>query len=161
MNRWEVLIDLINENEYRRIAEIGVHKGKTARHIIESCILDEYILVDPIICETLNGDVSLINGYCDIKVSYLITTSEMASLLHDDSRALDLVFIDALHDYKNVKRDIGYWLKHIRPGGIICGDDYDSPKAPGVKIAVDEAFGDRVELRPVGVKGVKVWIVRV
>lgn len=68
-----------------------------------------------------------------------------------NDRALDLVFIDAEHTYEAVKADIEAWLPKVREGGILCGHDY-GPLAqasgeelfPGVRKAVDEAFGDRV-----------------
>lgn len=61
---------------------------------------------------------------------------------------LDFVFLDASHDYDNVKADIDIWYPKIRPGGIISGHDYngmgDYFGRFGVKRVVDEMFGDRV-----------------
>jgi hypothetical protein len=37
---------------------------------------------------------------------------------------VDLVFLDASHDYESVKKDIAVWAPHVRPGGILCGHDY-------------------------------------
>lgn len=64
---------------------------------------------------------------------------------------IDLAFIDANHDYEAVKADIEAWLPKVRDGGILCGHDY-GPMAqaagkemfPGVRRAVDEAFGREV-----------------
>lgn len=54
--------------------------------------------------------------------------------------SIDIVFIDACHEYESVKADIAAWLPKVRPGGIIAGHDYlwrgDNP----VKKAVQEAF---------------------
>ncbi len=52
-------------------------------------------------------------------------------------RPLDLVFIDADHDYESCVNDIQGWMKHVRPGGVICGHDY-GVGFPGVTKAVDE-----------------------
>lgn len=38
----------------------------------------------------------------------------------------DIVYIDACHDYKSVKRDIELWIPKVRVGGIIAGHDYES-----------------------------------
>lgn len=48
-----------------------------------------------------------------------------------------LIFIDALHDYENVRGDIRVWWQHVRKGGILCGHD---AHLPGVKQAIEE-FG--------------------
>ena len=37
----------------------------------------------------------------------------------------DLVFIDGSHYYENVRRDIEFALRILKPGGIICGDDLE------------------------------------
>ncbi len=59
---------------------------------------------------------------------------------------LDFVFIDAAHDYDNVKADIATWLPKVRPGGILAGHDY-SRAFRGVKRAVGEYFPGRFQRR--------------
>lgn len=59
------------------------------------------------------------------------------------NESLDFVFIDAEHDYDNVKIDISTWYPKIKPGGIIAGHDYNSYDFPGVKAAVDEFFAGK------------------
>ena len=58
--------------------------------------------------------------------------------------SLDFVLIDASHYYKDVHADITAWMKKIKPGGMIAGDDYMWCAAddPGVKTAVDELLPD-------------------
>jgi tetratricopeptide (TPR) repeat protein len=71
-------------------------------------------------------------------------------------RQFDVVFIDALHDYANVKRDITAWRGKVRPGGLLCGHDYmHAGEHEGVGRAVDEIFGRE----NVKVEGT-VWCVR-
>lgn len=55
---------------------------------------------------------------------------------------IDLLYIDADHSYEGTKTAIELWSKHIRPGGIIAGHDYNQNSWPGVVQAVDEAFAD-------------------
>jgi len=65
---------------------------------------------------------------------------EAANDFEDSS--IDFVFIDADHEYDSVVKDINAWLPKIRKGGMISGHDYFNPC--GVKQAVDEIFGDKV-----------------
>ena len=53
--------------------------------------------------------------------------------------ALDVVYIDASHEYEDVRADIAAWWPLVKPGGLLCGDDYDPVTDPGVVRAVDEA----------------------
>lgn len=59
-----------------------------------------------------------------------------------DDATLDFVFIDAGHEYEEVKADIACLLPKVKPGGVLAGHDYYK-KFPGVRKAVDEAFPDR------------------
>lgn len=54
-----------------------------------------------------------------------------------------MIFIDAEHDYASVKRDID-WAISVGCR-VIAGHDY-LPLHPGVVKAVEEAFGDKVEV---------------
>jgi glycosyltransferase involved in cell wall biosynthesis len=51
------------------------------------------------------------------------TSVEMASNVPDAS--VDVVYIDADHEYLSVVQDIKLWLRKIKPGGIISGHDYN------------------------------------
>lgn len=51
---------------------------------------------------------------------------------------VDMVFIDGDHKYETVVKDIKKAYELLKPGGLICGHDYNHPMWPGVKQAVDE-----------------------
>jgi predicted O-methyltransferase YrrM len=55
---------------------------------------------------------------------------------------IDMVFIDGDHRYETVVKDIKKAFELLKPGGLICGHDYDHPNWPGVKQAVDEYVGN-------------------
>ncbi len=54
---------------------------------------------------------------------------------------VDMVFIDGDHRYDTVVKDIKKAYELLRPGGLISGHDYEHPKWPSLKQAVDELVG--------------------
>ena len=82
-----------------------------------------------------------------------MSSLEAAAQFEDDS--LDFVYLDAAHDYENVKADIAAWLPKLKKGGTIAGDDYALPWV-GVMKAVDEAFGG---LKPLSIANTQ-WVSR-
>lgn len=56
--------------------------------------------------------------------------------------SLDLVYIDAAHDYDSVRQDILTWLPKIKKGGFIAGHDYRYDKNIGVYEAVNDIFAN-------------------
>lgn len=67
-----------------------------------------------------------------------------AAKLYEDG-SLDFVFIDASHDYENVKNDIIAWFPKVKLGGIMGGHDYDNMFL-GVVQAVNELFGENITI---------------
>lgn len=41
-----------------------------------------------------------------------------------DDNSVDVVYVDADHKYEPVLADIRAWYAKVKPGGILCGDDY-------------------------------------
>ena len=44
---------------------------------------------------------------------------------------LDYVYIDAIHSYEAVKKDIALWWPKVRSGGVLGGHDYVLPQKDG------------------------------
>jgi hypothetical protein len=63
-------------------------------------------------------------------------TSLEASKDYNDA-SINFVFIDASHDYENVKSDLDAWYPKIKPGCLFGGHDY-GPTHHEVRKAVDE-----------------------
>lgn len=61
------------------------------------------------------------------------------------SEPIDFLYVDADHGYEGVRADLEAWAPHVRPGGLVVGDDYGSELYPGVKEAWDE-FEQRHDL---------------
>lgn len=55
---------------------------------------------------------------------FIFRETSMEALRHFQDDSLDFVYIDGNHDFLNVTQDLHYWLKKVRPGGIISGHDY-------------------------------------
>ena len=62
-------------------------------------------------------------------------TAHAALFYANDS--LDFVFVDADHSAHGVSMDILAWLPKIKIGGVIAGHDYENPRYPELKTAVD------------------------
>lgn len=60
-----------------------------------------------------------------------------AAKLYEDA-SLDMVFIDASHDYISVREDCDAWRPKVKPGGIIAGHDFDNYQS--VNHAVKASF---------------------
>lgn len=53
------------------------------------------------------------------------------------SQPIDFLYVDADHSEAGTRADLETWVPHVRPGGLIAGDDYDNPLYPGVRAAWD------------------------
>ena len=67
-----------------------------------------------------------------------IRTTSLEAAQYYKNRSIDFVFIDAAHDYENVKADLNAWYPKVKKGGFIGGHDY--PGFSGVVLAVNEFF---------------------
>jgi predicted O-methyltransferase YrrM len=137
-SRWEIVAGLVKDNKCRVIAEIGVDHGNTSLNVYTLCKdqIERIIMVDPV----LRPDVdTFVQSHLD-KCTFMKMKSEEAVKLIPDGY-LDLVFIDANHEYSHIRKDIDKWIPKVKTGGIIAGHDY-SDAHPGVKQAVKESWGD-------------------
>ena len=70
---------------------------------------------------------------------HLIKGNSKKILKEIDMSKIDYVFLDGGHDYDTVKSDLDNCIDVLKKdNGIIMCDDYNLPKASGVKIAIDE-----------------------
>jgi len=71
---------------------------------------------------------------------YLLIKKDSLSASEDIlNGSVDIIFIDANHEYEYVLKDINAWLPKLTPGGIMCGHDYGKSQF-GVTEAVKEVF---------------------
>ena len=145
-NYYGVFSAIINENNYKTIAEIGIGYGTHAKYILKTTNVDKIYLIDPmkfyendlfatdIMAATpvipgnnFNELYGLINDYLS-EYSERYTWFRNESLAIQDNQiadeTLDCIFIDGDHTYNAVFADLEFWWKKLRVGGQILGDDY-------------------------------------
>ena len=148
-----IVSSIINENNYKICAEVGIGYGFHARQILDNTNLDKLYLIDPMqfypndqFCKDVQkfGGFDLLIKNIKIhlsKYSDIYEWFRVPSLSIDNSQipdnSLDLVFIDGDHSYEAVSKDIPFWWNKVRSGGMLLGDDYESCH-PGTTKAVDE-----------------------
>lgn len=157
-------------NLYRRMVEeasngavfveLGVFKGKSAAfmgvEIKNSGKKIEFYAVDHFLGspEHKNDDAvkgNMLKEECYKNLEPLmgivrmlpVNSLKAASMFKDES--IDFIYIDAAHEYDDVKRDIEAWLPKVKKGGTFAGDDYGIPNHPDVKKVVDEFFYHETE----------------
>ena len=65
-----------------------------------------------------------------------MSTVEAAGQFAADS--VDLILLDAAHDFDSVRTDLEHWYPKLKPGGVLFCDDYETAW-PGVMKAVEMA----------------------
>lgn len=147
----DVMAALAAEHGWKRGVELGVGRGLLLQRLLAAGI--EMVGVDMGIRDDRRARQREIAAAYPTLCRMLWLTTAAAAPLVEDGWA-DFVFIDAGHSYEAAKADIAAWQAKVRAGGWFGGHDYHSAH-PGVIRAVDEAFGDRVEVLPFAI-----WTVR-
>jgi hypothetical protein len=140
-----------------RFVEVGAFQGKSTCFMgVEICNSRKHILFD--VVDTWEGSVEHLAGgvheSADVMTHSLFqafrqNTKPIAHLINPirlpsleaakkyEERSLDFVFIDAAHDYENVRADILAWRSKVKVGGHLGGHDFIL-NFPGVIQAVNE-----------------------
>jgi hypothetical protein len=113
------------------VAEIGVSCGINAKRIMDTLNPKELYLIDP--WEFDNPEVTA-HKYMKGFVYKLFEEHEHVEIKEARSiegaktfpdQYFDLVYIDALHDYENVTKDLSAWYPKIKTKGFLAGHDYN------------------------------------
>jgi len=169
-----IIEDVIKENNFKIIAEIGIYNGTMTDHILTTCeSVNEYWAIDQWIALSEKHD-KLANmteqdwyaKYCMVcklllthkALRILKMTSVDAAKLFPDNY-FDFVFIDASHFYEDTKTDILAWHPKVKIGKMLAGHDYGrgGQRGFGVEKAVDEIFGSG----SVEILGKSTWVKRI
>jgi len=167
--RWDFLSGICLQLGLKTFVEVGCKEGRTTGHILKSIPDIQVVAIDPWCVQESNGDPKRetyqewdfakiekefwenVGEHKDRVTFHRRPATEVADI-YAKSRQFDLVFIDALHDYESVKRDIADWWPLVRKGGVLAGHDFNH-KWPGVERAIADSFC----LMDVGVGTDSVW----
>ena len=141
-----VFSKVVNDNNYKIVAEVGIGYGMHAKYILKTTSVDKLILVDPYKFYPNDGFANDImraipsipgNNFNEL---YDLTRKELSpwkerytwfrteSLSITDAQvpdgSLDCIFVDGDHSYNAVIEDLKFWWKKVRVGGQLLGDDY-------------------------------------
>jgi hypothetical protein len=148
---------LLNMPKHSVGAEIGVWRGDFSDILLKQLEPKQLYLVDPWPAPNVAGmyphdsvaDIdaaeavyrAVASRFADEpRVSIVRATSRDGAASVPD-RSLDWAYIDGLHYYEDVRDDLEAWAPKLKPGGVLCGDDYfwrDDKGKFSVKRAVDE-----------------------
>ena len=163
--RTSELIEIIEEKKYNTFLEVGVWQGDNVISIAKAFPNIKCYGVDPYAPNAYANyyksekSAHLSAAYFEDlylkvlkkttkfnNVEIIRTTSEQAVANFEDE-SIDIVFIDARHDYHSCKNDILMWLPKVKRGGVLSGHDY-SLAFFGVVEAVNEIIGyDNVSIK--------------
>ena len=135
------ILSFIPRDRNIRVAEIGVRYGESTQVLLDTFAnIEKYYAIDPFvpyeeyqadgfnkILETRGEEdvyesfKSKFRNYTHLEIIRKFS-SEAHHLIGEEE--LDVCFIDGNHEYKYVYDDLKNYYPKIRPGGIICGDDY-------------------------------------
>jgi len=154
MRHSKALIEFIQKNNIKILAEVGIERGRLLRTILRSpCkdVIDEYWAIDPWRPVGLKyGEIMgrrTRRDWFDIftRVSeYMIWFKQLRVLRMNSVDAannifpdkyFDLVYIDADHSTLAVLDDINAWIPKIKDSGYLAGHDYN---IGGVQKAVNQ-----------------------
>jgi len=104
--------------------EVGVHRGFTSHHLLQSLPGLFLYLVD-------RWDPA----------PFKAPENQFSMMAKQQDRPAVFCFLDAAHSYVDTRDQIACYEPLVRPGGIVAGHDYGFPRAgyEVVKQAVDEA----------------------
>jgi len=92
------------------------------------------------------------SGVKDLVTPFPSTSSAAASFFAAKGLHFDAIYIDASHEYRDVRQDLELYWSALQPGGVLFGDDF-VPAWGGVVRAVSEwseVIGRKISIAPEG-----------
>lgn len=148
------LINFLGNNKEKDMIEIGSFLGESTILFAQS--FNSVTAIDPFVSGYDNNDPASYDfNYENIYDIFKKRTSKYPNIKHIKSTSdeayealkpnyakFDFIYIDGIHTYEGVKKDIQNYIHLVKPGGIIGGHDYNNTShVAGVYKAVNEMFG--------------------
>lgn len=159
----EVLCALLRSVKPRRVLEIGVNSGRTAKAILANVPgIEAYLGIDVPRTYTpapraQRNEVPLAPGQMvngDPRFWLMLKKNGSLDLAPEDIGGFDAVFIDGDHGREAVTHDTWLAWSVVRPGGLVIWHDYNQSRAVDVTAVLDEFCAAGVQLQHVE----KTWI---
>lgn len=115
--------------------EIGTHRGESAEFLLKiNPNIEKLYCIDPYEKEfIIDGKPASIHfrkakkRLSKFNVRFILETSDDA-VKHFKKNSIDYVYIDGLHTYEQVKKDIENYFPILKKGGIMAGNDIGKPR---------------------------------
>lgn len=124
--------------------EIGTWRGDFANIMCDKLNPDKFYAIDPYMlyegytdkpdvtefANQQNLDIVAdkasfrINTMLPERRSVLLREMSSSAVHRFEDNSLDVVYVDADHKYETVLADIRAWYTKVKPGRVLCGDDY-------------------------------------
>jgi len=130
---------LFCELGFRVGVEVGVDEGRYTKTLLNANPKLELYAIDPWkktesyhIPEGQSGLEVRMKAAFDRLASYknceVIRQTSMGAVGRFEDESLDFVYLDGDHEFRSLANDLYEWGRRIRPGGIISGHDFRTPK---------------------------------
>lgn len=145
------LIEIIPNNLI--FCEVGCYTGEGTNLFLNSGKIKKYYAVDPWVGNYSKNDLASMSDMKKAEKMFdktvkgfnnIIKLKNKFENIYKELPELDMIYIDANHEYEFIKQDILNSIKIVKSGGIIAGHDYRKPN--GVVKAVNEIFGKPLEI---------------
>jgi|TARA_R110000803_G_scaffold35965_2_gene77508 hypothetical protein len=153
------LVNFLNKHDLTRGAELGVQKGYNFKYLVENkpnLVLhgvdiwsEKHVRWDETPSEDLQFQPDSVNSEFLNDLQEWAKDYKGRAFFHRhfttyahrffNEGELDFIFIDAGHEYQDVKADIQCWYPKIKKGGYMLGHDINQVQ---VRKAVREQFAD-------------------
>ena len=115
--------------------EIGTHRGESAEFLLKTNPnIEKIYCIDPYEKEfIIDGKSASIHfkkakkRLSKFNAKFILKTSDDAVKLFSKN-SIDYIYIDGLHTYEQVKKDIENYFLILKKGGIMSGNDIENPQ---------------------------------